>query len=303
MLIRNILIIKRTSSSYTIALLTNNVNGFRYISDAGRYPPASSFFSLCLNVISVMFAITVYVRYKQIEQFYVRRDRLRTFADRPHAYGSTNNDGQLMTVRQEDDVTTSKKIVNRNYMSLWVGWIAVLGIMILCNFRSGDVAVAHKLGAIICFTFGPLYCCYQTSLSYYMVGVVNTLRMARIRLTLSILMIICFANCVITGWMANNMFQTSEQVLQETHHYGLYLYSAINEWLLAVTFDLFILTFVGEMYKVSLSGPECRLHRTVSGASQYTGRRPFVSRSAETFRPFNDKAKLDTNFQIKSCEV
>lgn len=241
--------------------------------------------------------MTVYVRYKQIEQFY-RRNRYRMIAYRPINYGTVST---ASSSDADNNCATRERIMARNWASLWVGWMAVFGLMILCNFRSGDVSVAHKLGAIICFTFGPLYCWFQTSLSYYMVDVVNSLKMARIRLALTLLMTFCFANCVVTGWMANNLFETSDRVLKETGNSGLYLNSAINEWLLAVTFDLFILTFVGEMYRVSLSEPRCRLHHAIAVREVRPGSR--LCRSADDIKKMATIAKPNTNFVNKSCEV
>ncbi|KAI1309046.1 DNA damage-regulated autophagy modulator protein 2 [Halotydeus destructor] len=216
--------------TYVTALFLGHVQGFPYISDTGKVAPESSFFSLLINLVCVLFALTIFVRYKQIQQYYRQTDP-------PHE--------------------ATVKILARNYVSLYLGMLAIFGLMILANFRSGDVAIAHQTGALVCFLFGPLYCWYQTNLSYLMEPLVNSRAMAHVRLTLVIIMTITFLISLVCGLAVGALYDTKKDIMSDGQ--VLYINSTVNEWVTAITMDLFILTFAGEMHKVSLALPECHL--------------------------------------------
>lgn len=188
-------------------------------------------------MVAVLFALTCYVRYKQIQQYY-----------EPSTEGYQNPDLEL--------------ILRRNKFALILGWIATFGLMIVSNFRSSDVQSVHKIGALFCFIFGPLYCWFQTSVSYYMIPLVNSKRMAHTRLALCFIMTISFVVSLVCGILVDSLYHTTAVQDHDGWTDGqdmLYLNSTANEWILAISYDLFIVTFVAEMHKVSLSPPECRL--------------------------------------------
>ena len=58
-----------THNRYYIALVNGHTTGLPYISDTGAKAPEAPFFSFCLNVVAVLFAMMTYVRYKQIDQY------------------------------------------------------------------------------------------------------------------------------------------------------------------------------------------------------------------------------------------
>uniref|UniRef100_A0A131YD68 Transmembrane protein n=2 Tax=Rhipicephalus TaxID=426455 RepID=A0A131YD68_RHIAP len=93
--------------TYLISILLGHVEvEFPYISDTGTYAPESCIFSQLLNICSFLMAATVYVRYKEVEQYY--RDHLS----------------------QE-----SPRVLRMNTSGLWLGWISSLGVSIVANFQ------------------------------------------------------------------------------------------------------------------------------------------------------------------------
>lgn len=139
--------------------------------------------------MSFLIALTIYVRYKQIEQHY--RDHMSP---------------------------ECSKILSRNWVSLWLGWVASFGLSIVANFQETNVFRVHMVGAMTAFTFGVLYSWLQTLMSFNMVGVVNGLHVARIRLVLSIIMSCSYLTSMVCGPMAFRQFHgkdpTSESAQQ-----------------------------------------------------------------------------------------
>lgn len=67
-----------------------------------------------LNIVSFLVALTIYVRYKQVEQYY--RDHMSP---------------------------ESTKILSRNMIALWLGWISAFGLSIVANFQETNVFRVH----------------------------------------------------------------------------------------------------------------------------------------------------------------
>ncbi|KAI1295460.1 DNA damage-regulated autophagy modulator protein 2 [Halotydeus destructor] len=215
--------------TYIIAVLLGHVEiYFPYISDTGTHTPESCIFSQCLNIVSFLVALTVYVRYKQIEQYY--RDHLSP---------------------------ESSKILSRNLIALWLGWVSAFGLSVVANFQETNVFRVHMIGAMTCFTFGLLFAWLQTIMSFQMIGVVNTVHVARIRMFLSTIMTFSYATSMICGPRAFKEFHGKDPT---NWHYDdggwtLHVISTVAEWISALSLDFFILTFVREMHLISLSSP------------------------------------------------
>jgi len=181
-----------------------------------------------LNMVSFLVALTMYVRYKQIEQYY--RDHLSP---------------------------ESSKILSRNLVSLWLGWIASFGLSIVANFQETNVFRVHMVGAMTAFTFGTLYSWLQTIMSFRMVGVVNGLRVARIRFGLSMVMTCSYMTSMVCGPMAFKQFHGQDPTnwKWDDGGYQLHLTSTVAEWISCLSLDFFIITFVREMHSITLSSP------------------------------------------------
>ena len=170
----------------------------------------------------------MYVRYKLIEQYY--RDHMSP---------------------------VSSKILSRNLISLWLGWIACFGLSIVANFQETNVFRVHMVGAMTAFTFGLLYIWLHSLLSFQMVNVVNSIHTARFRLFLSCVMTFSYVTTMVCGPMAFRKFHGDDPTNWKWNDggYKLHLTSTVAEWISAMCLDFFILTFVREMHSISLSSP------------------------------------------------
>lgn len=202
---------------------------FPYISDTGTHTPESCIFSQLLNIVSFLLVLTVYVRYKQIEQYY--RDHLSP---------------------------ESSRILSINWIALWIGCVSAFGMSIVANFQETNVFRVHMAGAILCFGFGVMYAWMQTFMSFKMIPLVNSRRMAFFRACLSVLMTITFFSAATCGPLAFKKLKPGADPTKWGKHDGgweLHIVATICEWVSAMTLDTYILTFVREMHLISLSSP------------------------------------------------
>lgn len=113
---------------------------------------------------------TIYIRYKQVEQYY--RDHLSA---------------------------ESAKILRINYLSFVIGLISCLGLTVVANFQEINLRPVHLTGAITCFTCGLIYCILQTLISHLGYPLLNTYFIAKTRLALTTLMFISYLTSMTLG--------------------------------------------------------------------------------------------------------
>lgn len=100
------------TSSYMIAIVLGHVEvEFPYISDTGTHTPESCIFSQMLNIVSFLVALTIYVRYKHVEQYY----------------------------RDSNLTIESESILKLNRRALFVGMASSFGLSIVANFQETNV--------------------------------------------------------------------------------------------------------------------------------------------------------------------
>ena len=132
--------------------------------------PESCIFSQFVNLSAFLFIFTIYIRYKQVEQYY--RDHLSS---------------------------ESAKILRLNYLSFVIGLISCLGLTLVANFQEMNLRAVHLTGAITCFTCGLIYCILQTWVSYLGHPLLNTYFIAKIRLSLTTLMFFSYLTSMTLG--------------------------------------------------------------------------------------------------------
>lgn len=132
--------------------------------------PESCIFSQFVNLSAFLFMFTIYIRYKQVEQYY--RDHLSA---------------------------ESAKILRINYISFVIGIVSCLGLTVVANFQEQYLRVIHLTGAMTCFTCGLIYCILQTWISHLGHPLLNTLLIAKVRFCLTLLMFITYLVAVILG--------------------------------------------------------------------------------------------------------
>lgn len=218
-------------SSYVIAILLGHVEVvFPYISDSGVRIPESCIFSQLFNIVAFLLSIIVLVRYKQVEQ--QCRDYLAP------------------------DVS---KVFTLNKISLWFGLIASAGVSIIANFQELQLWTIHMMGGSLAFGFGTLYCILQTRISYSMFPMVKSgLILARCRLALTIILAICSIISTVFGTISIYYFKGKDITVWKPTDGG-YLYhliSTICEWVAALSFDFYILSYAHEFKYMSISSPK-----------------------------------------------
>jgi len=200
-----------------------------YISDTGTHVPESSIFAQMLNFCAFLVGLTIYVRYKQIEQYY--RDNLSP---------------------------ESTKIFCRNRIALICGLTSAIGLSMVANFRELELFKIHMVGATMAFGFGTVYCWLQTIMSFKMHPLVNTQLMAGFRLFLTILMTGTFATSCICGPLAMKYFHGKDPTNWQPDDgaFGLHLTATVCEWITAMSLNFFVLSYVEELKKISMTTPK-----------------------------------------------
>lgn len=216
--------------TYCIAVLLGHVEvGFPYISDTGTYLPESCIFSLAMNLVAFLLACLMYVRYKQVEQHY--RDHLSS------------------------EFTVVLRI---NRISLILGWMGCLGVCVLANFQETAVIVVHMSGALLAFGCAAMYSWLQTIISHYVYPLLNSMFVARLRVFLSLVLSAAFLTTLIAGIIAHQNFHGEDPMKWNPEDGGFtaHVISTGAEWILVISFDFFLLTFVKEMQTISISSPQ-----------------------------------------------
>lgn len=216
--------------TYSIAVCLKHVEiEFPYISDTGAYVPESCIFSQLVNIVACLLAVTMYVRYKQIEQHY--RDHLSS---------------------------ESTVVLRLNKVSVVTGWIGCFGVSLLANFQETSVIIVHMVGALMAFGSATVYCWLQTIKSFYVCPLMNSRFVARLRASLSFILTSAFLTSVVAGAIAHRNFHGKDATKWNPEDGGFtaHVISTAAEWILVVAFDFFLLTFVKEMKVIAISSPQ-----------------------------------------------
>ncbi|XP_013777817.1 DNA damage-regulated autophagy modulator protein 1-like isoform X2 [Limulus polyphemus] len=216
--------------TYVISILHRDVEvSFPYISDTGTYIPESCIFGQLLNIVACLIAATVYVRYKQVEHYY-----------------------------QNHLGSESTQMLRLNMVGLCLGWAAALGASLVANFQETAVIVVHMIGATMAFGLGMIYTWLQTVISFYTCPLMNTKTVAGIRLFLSIVSMMCFIILNITTPISLKYFHGKDTTKWDPKDGGFdaHVVSTVSEWILALAFDFYFLTFVRELHDISMTSPK-----------------------------------------------
>lgn len=195
--------------------------------------PESNFFAQSLNMVAALVAVVIYIRFKQVEQYY------------------------------RDDLTTqSSKIFRINRFALAFGLMSALGLSVVANFREIELFKIHLVGAIMAFGCGAIYCWLQTVLSFYMEPLVNTIRMAYWRMFLSVMISVTFLTTCVMGQLSIHHFHGKDPTnwKPEDGGYETHIISTIAEWIAAMALDFFILSFTKEFQTFSIQTPRISLN-------------------------------------------
>uniref|UniRef100_A0AC35UB71 Cytochrom_C_asm domain-containing protein n=1 Tax=Rhabditophanes sp. KR3021 TaxID=114890 RepID=A0AC35UB71_9BILA len=154
-------------SSYVISVSMGHVNAFLpFLSDSGTLHPESSIFGQLLNLSALFLALTVYLRHRQIVEFYWHRHHIRDggFGWR---FWST--------------------------LLLWIGFVSALGVSMVANFQQSVTTLYyHYLGALLAFGNGLVYAWAMTIFSYIMTPKLFDKRLSHCRCLLCVIATVAF---------------------------------------------------------------------------------------------------------------
>ncbi|KAI4498707.1 hypothetical protein M0802_006174 [Mischocyttarus mexicanus] len=216
--------------TYIIAVLSDHVDGgFPYISDVATSAPESCIFAQYMNMIAALMFFFIYIRYFQVKEC--------TTAFRLQA-----------------------SLPRWNYWALILGLTSTLGISIVANFQETSVLIVHMIGAILCFGGGTAYFWTQAVCSLYLHPLGCSLRMAHLRTALSTFCTICFFVIFITGFLAKLAYKGTnpQKWYKDDGGWELHIASTVTEWICAIAFSLYILTFTDEFRDIRMSHPKIK---------------------------------------------
>ncbi|XP_046670237.1 DNA damage-regulated autophagy modulator protein 2 [Homalodisca vitripennis] len=214
--------------TYIAAVLQGHVEPeFPYISDDATYSPESCVFGQLINIGSVLLCLVIYIRYCEVVQFF-------------------------------DDYSMSPRAAKLNRMGLWFGFLSSFGLSLVANFQETNVIYVHFAGALLCFGIGTVYFWVQAILSYHMHPVANSLAMARLRVMLSVITSVLFFVIVVTGIISHLQFHGSNPRKWHPEDGGwvLHVISTASEWIVAICFCLYILSFSSEFREITFTHPQ-----------------------------------------------
>jgi len=217
-------------TTYSIGVANGHIRPFfSYISDTGAIHPESCWFSLFLNLTGVVLGIIVYIRYKQVEEFF----------------------------RGNDSVWLPRI----NLMGLVMGFISALGASVVGSFQETRVFTLHVLGAFMAFLGGSIYFCFQSYFTFKMLPMFTNKCVAILRTLIGIVCIFLFASVYTCGVFAVQQFKGDNIVYWEPHDGGwtLRTISVTCEWIMASLFDLYLLSFMLDFSRIQYKSPKFKL--------------------------------------------
>eukprot|EP00111_Clytia_hemisphaerica_P000628 TCONS_00001795-protein len=221
--------------TYSVAVADGHVYPFLpAISDTGGIKPESNIFGFCLSACSFLGFVSVVIRYYQ------------------YRFVSENNEEHR------------PRLVCVNKIALVIGIVSTGGALLVAAFQDRGVSLnMHIVGALAVFGFGVLYCFIQTYLSFKMFACgMNSKRICLIRLTIAFFSLLFFIGNQVFGNLAGQA-RDRDPPTQKSHdrpHWypedAGFKYNVLgnaSEWLMALSFFVYFLTFIPEFNKVKMS--------------------------------------------------
>lgn len=139
---------------------------------------------------------------------------------------------------------------------LWLGYVSALGVSIVANFQESNVLSVHYFGALLAFGSGLIYCWAQTIFSYAINPKLAKPLVSHCRLILCIFSTIFFSTMIIFGPILGRHPEIGKEHHNATKgykwtglepNYSLHVVGTFSEWLLAICFQIYILSFAVEL--------------------------------------------------------
>ncbi|XP_078053796.1 DNA damage-regulated autophagy modulator protein 2-like isoform X1 [Augochlora pura] len=214
-------------ATYVISVLLGHVEaGFPYISDTATYAPESCIFAQFVNMLAMLMSFVVYIRYSQVKE--------------------------CTTV-----FSLQSSLPKWNHWALIFGLMSTFGLSVVANFQETSVLVVHFIGALLCFGGGTAYFWTQAVCTFYLHPLGCSLRLAHLRTGLSIFCTVCFFVTLITGVLSHLVYKGTNprKWYKEDGGWELHVASTVTEWICAIAFCIYLLTFTDEFRDLKISHP------------------------------------------------
>ncbi|XP_050299806.1 DNA damage-regulated autophagy modulator protein 2-like [Anthonomus grandis grandis] len=191
-----------------------------YISDTGTFPPESCIFGQSLNIVSILLAFSIYIKYLQVREIYTKHH----IDEKCHL----------------------------NKVALIVGELATSGLMVVANFQETNAFLVHWIGAIFCFFGGSIYLCIQSLIYIKISPVIGQRKLTLVRIVLSIVSLVAFLVFQITAFLAYGQFTGNDITKwhEEDGGFKLHQISTISEWIVAFCIMTYISLFKEEFQNI-----------------------------------------------------
>ncbi|CAB01861.1 Aa_trans domain-containing protein [Caenorhabditis elegans] len=215
---------------YTIAVLKHDVDPiFPYLSSAADKRPQSCIFAIGANISSVLLALVVFVRYRQLRGIFAFYDEANLQA--------------------------------WNWRQKWFGYIAALGLFFVANVQETAIIPVHMSSAVASFGGFSIYMIFQCYLTHRVTPTITLRTVFYYRVIFTIFSVICFCCSFGFGIAASKIFHKtypdlptprpwSRRIYQPG--YELHQISALAEWGCAISQIFFIQSFGPEFEDISL---------------------------------------------------
>ncbi|XP_067000461.2 DNA damage-regulated autophagy modulator protein 2 [Anabrus simplex] len=211
-------------ATYVVAVLLKHVEAdFPYISDTGTYSPESCVFGQLMNFGTMLLTLVIYVRFRQVNEYY-------------------------------SSYSLSSQVLKLNRLGVWFGLVSCLGLSFVANFQETNVLTVHLAGAFLCFGFGTVYFWIQAVCSYHMHPLANSISVAHLRLALAMICTVFFILLSITGVISHIQYKGTNprKWYPEDGGWELHVVSTASEWVVAIAFCIYILSFSQEFRSISI---------------------------------------------------
>lgn len=230
-----LLVLLIPSVGFTATLMLSRVNNhttfveFPYISETGSNLPESTIFTFACGLSSFGSVLVTMIRFYQIKSSYDNHTKL---------------------------------ISTLNILTLIIGLMSAFGLLLVASFQAKHiypgVAVFHYIGALLVYGGGTLYSCIHVLLTHLSKPrLPYTPFFIVLRSALCIAMIVFFlttlSGSIVYGTKNSHLNSTYHELpVQQRPYYGWFLLSTVSEWLMSISYVLYIASFTRDFwyYKV-----------------------------------------------------
>ncbi|KAL6740248.1 hypothetical protein Aduo_013621 [Ancylostoma duodenale] len=206
-----------------------------FISSGGAKSPEASIFGEFLNIAAFFLALTVYMRHRQIAEYYGHRLNWKK--------------------------TSWWRI---SVLFMLIGFLSAIGATIVANFRASELMLVHGIGAIITFLTMVIYGWGQVILGYALVPRLTPLLVNHLRLLLMLLATGClvlhelaamFKIFVPKSFGRPPAWNDPEWFNRDSKLFLNYIIASSAEWGMTLLMMVFVFTFVVEMRVADVRAP------------------------------------------------